>query len=90
MLIPIYERRFQKEVEKAKKRGKDMEKLKNIIQILLLKKALPAKNRNHKLKGNFNGYWECHIEPDWLLIYKLTETQIIFARLGTHSDLFDM
>lgn len=89
MLIPIYERRFLKEVEKIKKRGKDMEKLKDIITLLLNGMMLPVKNRNHKLKGDFNDYWECHIEPDWLLIYKLTANQVIFARTGTHSDLFD-
>jgi mRNA interferase YafQ len=89
MLIPIFERRFLKEVQKAQKRGKDMEKLKDIVQLLLSEKVLPAKNRNHKLKGNFSGYWECHIEPDWLLVYKLKKTEVIFARMGTHSDLFD-
>ncbi len=89
MLIPIYERQFKREVEKAQKRGKNMEKLKDIMRILTLQEILPVKNRNHKLKGNFVGYWECHIEPDWLLIYKLTATQIIFARTGSHSDLFN-
>jgi len=89
MLIPIYERRFVKEVQKSKNRGKDMQKLKDIINILLSSQVLPIKNRNHKLKGNFINYWECHIEPDWLLIYKLTETEVIFARIGTHSDLFN-
>jgi len=89
MLIPIYEKRFSKEVQKAQKRGKDMEKLKDIIQSLLNKKALPIKNRNHKLKGNFKDYWECHIEPDWLLIYKITSTEVIFSRTGSHADLFN-
>jgi mRNA interferase YafQ len=89
MLIPIYEKRFSKEVQKAQKRGKDMEKLKDIIQLLLNKKALPIKNRNHKLKGNFKNYWECHIEPDWLLIYKITSTEVIFSRTGSHADLFN-
>lgn len=88
MLIPLYLRSFEKEVEKAKKRGKDMEKLKIVMQLLGLEKPLPAKNRNHKLKGNYSGYWECHIEPDWLLIYKKTETHIVFARTGSHADLF--
>jgi len=89
MLIPIYEKRFEKEVQRAQKRSKDMEKLKEVMQMLISGTILPKKNRNHKLKGNFIGYWECHIEPDWLLVYKLTETHVIFARTGTHSDLFD-
>lgn len=88
MLQPVYLRRFTKELEKAKKRGCDMEKIKEIIILLLAEKSLPAKNRNHKLQGDYKDYWECHIEPDWLLIYLKTSTQIIFARTGTHSDLF--
>jgi len=89
MLLPIYEKRFAKEVQKAQKRGKDMQKLKDIMETLIAQKVLPAKNRNHKLKGDFVNYWECHIEPDWLLIYKLTTKEIIFARTGTHVDLFE-
>jgi mRNA interferase YafQ len=88
MLIPIFLRVFEKEVEKSKKRGKDLEKLKVIIELLVEEKPLSVKNRNHKLKGDFKDYWECHIEPDWLLVYKKTSTEVIFARLGTHSDLF--
>lgn len=88
MLKPIHVPLFEKEVTKAKKRGKDFEKLKTVMKLLALEKPLPAKNRNHKLKGEYVGYWECHIEPDWLLVYKKTETEIIFARTGSHSDLF--
>jgi len=67
----------------------DISKLKNIITDLCQGLTLPVKNRTHKLRGNYEGFWECHIEPDWLLIYKKTETEIILARLGTHSDLFE-
>ena len=88
MLTPIYLSRFEKEVKLAKKRGKDMLKLKHIIQLLIDEQPLPPKNRNHKLQGEFKDCWECHIEPDWLLIYKKTAKEIIFARTGTHSDLF--
>lgn len=88
MLKPVYLPRFKKEVKKAEKRGKSMNKLKQVIQLLLQEKTLPIKNRNHKLKGNFIGLWECHIEPDWLLIYEKTYTEIIFNRTGSHSDLF--
>ncbi len=88
MLRPVYQRVFEKEVEKAKKRGNDMEKLKTIIKLLLEEKPLPIKNRNHRLKGDFKNCWECHIEPDWLLIYQKTTTEIVFLRIGTHSDLF--
>ena len=88
MLKTIFQRQFEKDIKKIKKRGKYIEKLKNIIKLLIEKKSLPAKNLNHKLKGNFKDYWECHIESDWLLIYKKMKTQIIFVRTETHSDLF--
>jgi mRNA interferase YafQ len=88
MLIPIHHKTFEKEVEKAKKRGRDMTKLKRVMEALSLKKPLDPKHRNHRLKGGFVDHWECHIEPDWLLIYKKTGTHIYFARTGTHSDLF--
>ena len=88
MLTPIYQKQFDKDVKKAKKRGNNMNKLKTIILKLLEEKPLPAKNRNHKLKGEFKDYWECHIEPDWLLIYKKIPKAIIFVRIGTHADLF--
>ena len=70
MLKPIHLRKFENEVLKAKKRGKDIEKLKEMMRLLTQEKPLPQKNRNHKLKGEYIGYWECHIEPDWLLVYK--------------------
>lgn len=66
--------RFIKEVEKAKKRGRDIEKLMAIMILLAKQEPLPEKFRNHKLKGKFLGCWECHIEPDWLLIYEKTQT----------------
>ena len=88
MLVAIYQRRFEKDIKKAKKRGYDMKKLKHIILKLLEEESLSVKNRNHKLKGEFEGYWECHIEPDWLIIYKKTSEAIIFVRTGTHADLF--
>lgn len=81
-------KKFEKEVETAQKRGKDMSKLGDIIKKLSEEKNLDSKYRNHKLTGNFKGRWECHIEPDWLLIYCKTSTEIIFERTGSHSDLF--
>lgn len=50
--------------------------------------SLDPKHKNHKLTGNYKEHWECHIEPDWLLVYRFTKTEVIFARTGTHSDLF--
>ncbi len=88
MLKPVYLRSFEDELEKVKKRGYDMEKIKPVLEHLINEKPLAHKHRNHKLKGNFVGYWECHITPDWLLIYKKDNERIYFVRTGTHSDLF--
>jgi mRNA interferase YafQ len=88
MLQPIYLRSFEREIAKAQKRGLDMSKIKRVLEDLINEKVLAARHKNHKLKGDFAGYWECHIEPDWLLIYKKDDGHIYFARTGTHSDLF--
>ncbi len=88
MLILKEEKGFRKDFKLMRKRSKDIEKLKNIVSKLVSKEPLPTKNRNHALTGNYKGFFECHIEPDWLLIYKITETSLILIRTGTHSDLF--
>lgn len=88
MLKLIYKKKFKKDIEKAKRRGKDLSKLKTIMQILIEKDAIPKKYLNHRLRGNYSDCQECHIEPDWLLIYIKTDTEIIFVRTGSHSDLF--
>jgi mRNA interferase YafQ len=80
--------KFDKETEVVRKRGKDMSKLGDIIKKLANEDSLDPKHRNHKLKGTFIGRWECHVEPDWLLVYCKTKTEIIFERTGSHSDLF--
>jgi mRNA interferase YafQ len=59
------------------------------VALLLNRQPLAAKYRNHKLVGNWVGYWECHLEPDWLLVYKIEGNTLILAAAGTHSDLFD-
>ena len=84
----MYEDHFHKDIHRAKKRGKDLTKLFDIISLLISEMPLPVKNHKHKLVGEFKDCWECHIEPDWLLIYKKTSISIILARMGTHSDLF--
>ena len=80
---------FKRDVKLAEKRGKPMEKLKSIILNLVNQEALPARVRDHALKGNYKGTRECHIEPDWLLIYTLLENVVRLERTGTHADLFD-
>lgn len=89
-MIPSYTKSFEKDLKTIQKRGKNMDKLKQIIKKLVNQEPLPPKYKDHKLIGNYLNRRECHIEPDWLLIYKLIpqENMIIFERTGTHSDLF--
>jgi mRNA interferase YafQ len=88
MLIPVYKNRFEKDVKQLKKRGKDLSKLKIVIDELTQGNALNRKYFDHALKGQFVDCRECHIEPDWLLIYLIESPYITFVRTGTHSDLF--
>ncbi|MEZ4589617.1 MAG: type II toxin-antitoxin system YafQ family toxin [Chloroflexota bacterium] len=88
MRTPSYTRQFQKDLKRMKKRGKELAKIKAILSALIDEEPLAEKHRDHALVGNFQGRRECHIEPDWLLIYKLDDTEIIFERTGSHSDLF--
>jgi mRNA interferase YafQ len=80
---------FRKDWKRAHKRGYDVSKLVAIIRKLQLGEALPASNRAHPLKGEWKGYWDCHVEPDLLLIYKVTDDEVRLARTGTHADLFE-
>jgi mRNA interferase YafQ len=81
---------FRKDMKKVQKQGKDFSKLKVIITKLINNIELPKENKDHNLKGNYKGYRECHIEPDWLLIYKteLENNLLILYRTGSHSELF--
>jgi len=88
VLTPVYTRKFEKDLAKARKRGNDLEKIKEVIRALINEEDLNPHCRNHKLRGDYQDRWECHIEPDWLLIYMVDEDRIIFERTGTHSDLF--
>ena len=88
MLTPFYTTQFNKDVKRDKKRGKNIEKLKAIMTLLIAAHPLPPKNKDHKLGGNFSDCRECHLEPDWLLIYQINGNEIVFIRTGSHSDLF--
>tara|TARA_A100001037_G_C14983787_1_gene559286 strand:+ start:549 stop:821 length:273 start_codon:yes stop_codon:yes gene_type:complete len=88
MFRPVYTRQFQKDLKRCQRRGKDMAKFKTIARTLLSDESLDALHRDHKLIGSYIGRRECHIEADWLLIYKIDSDQLIFERTGTHSDLF--
>lgn len=88
MLNPVYTRRFEKDVRLMNRRGKNLEKLKVIIRTLLTEESLDPIHREHKLMGDWQGRRECHIESDWLLIYKIEPDRLVFERTGSHSDLF--
>jgi len=89
MLKPNYTKQFSKDLDKIKKSGqKEIEKLKTILTKLINQEPLDQKNKDHKLIGNYKGRRECHIEPDWLLIYLIEDETIIFERTGSHSELF--
>lgn len=89
MRAPEYSTQFYRDVKLAQKRGKDMEKLKHLLNILIADQPLPPRYKDHPLKNNWLGYRDAHIEPDWLLIYRVDEDIVRFERTGTHSDLFD-
>ncbi|HEY8906344.1 MAG TPA: type II toxin-antitoxin system YafQ family toxin [Rhodoferax sp.] len=88
MRNPVYTNAFKKDVKLAKKRSLDMAALRFVMTEIACEKSLAAKYRNHKLTGNWKEHWECHISPDWLLVYKLQGDDVIFERTGSHSDLF--
>jgi mRNA interferase YafQ len=89
MMKTKYKTIFEQDTKRAKKRGLDMERLKTVIRLLVEGKPLPPRYRDHPLIGNYKGHRECHIQPDWLLIYKREPDLIIFERTGTHADLFN-
>ncbi len=82
--------KFKKDYKRAIKRGWDMNLFENVYDLLAEKGVLPLNYKTHALTGNWEGYIDAHIQPDWVLIYKInkTELSIDFVRMGTHSDLF--
>ncbi len=90
MLKIVLSNRFKKDLKLAKKRGCHIEELKKAVDTLANEKKLEDKYRDHELTGNYRGFRECHIEPDWLLIYRVEkdEIELFLFRTGTHSDLF--
>ena len=82
--------KFKKDYKLAKKRGYNMALLQEVVDLLASGETLPDKYRDHSLTGDYNGYRECHVLPDWLLIYRIEDDLLILGltRTGTHSDLF--
>lgn len=88
MLEIVYTTRFKKDVKRMLKRGKTLRKLEVLIGKLINQEPLAARYHDHALVGNYAHHRECHIEPDWLLIYKLLVNTLRIERTGSHSDLF--
>jgi mRNA interferase YafQ len=89
MRSPSYSSQFLRDVKRLQKRGKDLEKLKKLIELLLAGESLPARYKDHPLKLNWAGYRDAHIEPDWVLIYFATAEKVHLERTGTHEELFE-
>ncbi len=88
MYTPVYTRQFGKDLKRCQRRGKNLEKFKLLVRTLLAGEPLDTIHRDHKLSGNLVGRRDCHIESDWVLIYRVDGDRMYFERMGTHSDLF--
>lgn len=90
MLEIQYEKSFKKDYKRIIKRGCNPDNLQTVLNYLVTQTPLPKKYKDHSLSGNYAGYRECHIEPDWLLIYKVFNDRLVLVltRTGSHSDLF--
>ena len=88
MLTPVRSAQFKRDVRKARARGKDLGKLRVLLESLIDQEPLAARHRDHPLRGIWKRHREAHIEPDWLLIYRVKGDELHLVRTGTHSDLF--
>ncbi len=80
---------FLRDLKTARKRGKDITKIEAVIDALAHGRPLSPRHRPHRLRGALQGFWECHVEPDWLLIWDEDERRVVLIRCGSHTDLFD-
>ena len=93
MLGLLVENTFKKDIKKLKKAGNyDFKEFDKVLELLLNKKSLPVKYKNHRLLGYYKGYYDCHIKDNWVLLYKINikKNQLILARTGTHADVLGM
>lgn len=90
MLKIRFSAKIQKDLKRLKKRKGDLEQFEFVISLLASEQPLPVNHRGHALTGNWGGFRECHVSPDWLLIYRIDQekSELILTRTGTHSDLF--
>ncbi len=83
-----YTSQFKKDYKRISKQNKDVSKLRTVIEKLVAGKILEPKYKDHQLSGNWKGHRDCHIEPDWILIYRITSDDLYLERTGSHSELF--
>ncbi len=79
---------FERDLRRVRKQGNNLDKLEAVVDALQAGSRLPARCRPHALRGNWAGHWDCNIEPDWLLLYRITERELILVRTGSHAELF--
>jgi mRNA interferase YafQ len=79
---------FEKDLRRVRKQGKDVDKIEAVVNLLQEQIPLPTRCHAHPLRGDWAGCWDCHIEPDWLLLYRVTENQLVLVRTGSHTELF--
>jgi mRNA interferase YafQ len=79
---------FERDLRRVRRQGKDLGKIESVVDLLQAGKPLPPRCRVHPLRGEWEGHWDCQVEPDWLLLYKLQPDKLILVRTGSHSDLF--
>ena len=89
MRVPVCSGQFKRDLKAARKRGKDMEKIKELMRLLIEEELLSPHYKDHPLKGQWRSFRDAHIEAGWLLIYKLDGNEVRFERTGRHTDLFD-
>jgi mRNA interferase YafQ len=79
---------FERDLRRVKRQGKDLDEMEMIVNRLQAREPLPARCRPHPLRGAWVGHWDCHVAPDWILLYKLTDRVLILVRTGSHAELF--
>ncbi|TPJ48569.1 MULTISPECIES: type II toxin-antitoxin system YafQ family toxin [unclassified Mesorhizobium] len=89
MPTPVHSGQFRRDVKRMEKRGKDLAKLRELLGLLIAGLELPARYKDHPLKGDWKDYRDAHVEPDWLLIYRIADDELRLARTGSYSDLFN-
>jgi mRNA interferase YafQ len=79
---------FEKDLRRLERQRKDIDKLEEIVNLLQAQKPVPPRCRPHPLRGNWSGHWDCHVDADWLLLYRIAETRLILVRTGSRAELF--